>query len=126
MLALFNLGGGETILILALLLILSGARNLPGLTAGLRQGFFEFRKAIRQIRDEIDGEARDAGRSVVGIHGKRAAEALTVGNHVAEMYDPAVFREQGRPGKLTSNIKRLLMRAWRSIWRFMRGLLKIA
>ncbi len=42
---LFNLGGGEIVLILALVLILFGARKLPELAKGLGQGIKEFKKA---------------------------------------------------------------------------------
>ena len=45
MLALFNLGGGEIILILAIVLILFGAKKLPELARGLGQGIREFKKA---------------------------------------------------------------------------------
>ena len=45
MLALFNLGGGEIILILAIVLILFGAKKLPELAKGLGQGIKEFKKA---------------------------------------------------------------------------------
>jgi sec-independent protein translocase protein TatA len=45
MLAIFNLGGGEIILILAIVLILFGAKKLPELAKGLGQGIREFRKA---------------------------------------------------------------------------------
>ena len=38
---LFNLGGGEIILIMAFILILSGAKNLPELAEVLREGFEE-------------------------------------------------------------------------------------
>ena len=51
---LFNLGGGEIILILALVLILFGARKLPELAKGLGQGIKEFKKATRDITDELD------------------------------------------------------------------------
>ena len=53
MLALFNLGGGEIILILALILILFGARKLPELAKGLGQGIKEFKKATREVTDEV-------------------------------------------------------------------------
>ena len=46
MLAIFNLGGGEIILILAIVLILFGAKRLPELAKGLGQGIKEFKKAI--------------------------------------------------------------------------------
>src|SRR5438552_8560917 len=52
-LALFNLGGGEIILILALILILFGARKLPELAKGLGQGIKEFKKATREVTEEV-------------------------------------------------------------------------
>lgn len=61
--ALFNLGGGEIILILALILILLGAKKLPELAKGLREGFKEFREGTREVADEIaeqfEGEHQD-------------------------------------------------------------------
>ncbi len=45
MLAIFNLGGGEIILIFAMVLILFGAKKLPELAKGLGQGIKEFKKA---------------------------------------------------------------------------------
>lgn len=45
MLGLFNVGGGEIILILAIVLILFGAKKLPELAKGLGQGIREFKKA---------------------------------------------------------------------------------
>jgi sec-independent protein translocase protein TatA len=95
MLALFGLGGGEIVLILAVVLILLGVKRLPELGRGLGRGIFEFRKATKEVKDEIDEAASDAGQSVGGIYGKPVAEALTPDNHVAELYDPAVL--QGEP-----------------------------
>lgn len=45
MVAIFNLGGGEIILILAIVLILFGAKKLPELAKGLGQGIKEFKRA---------------------------------------------------------------------------------
>src|SRR5438876_9298116 len=53
MFGLFNLGGGEIILILALILILFGAKKLPELAKGLGQGIKEFKKATRDVTEEI-------------------------------------------------------------------------
>lgn len=58
--ALFNLGGGEIILILALILILFGARKLPELAKGLGQGIKEFKKATREVTDEIQASTDDS------------------------------------------------------------------
>jgi len=97
---LFNLGGGEIILILAALLILVGAKKLPDLAKGLRLGIFEFRKAV-------DDEAAEAGRSLGGIYGKPAAQALTAKNRVAELYDPAVLQNDTEPVKRSNAIPNL-------------------
>src|SRR6201981_2222939 len=94
MLGLFNLGGGEIILILAAVLILFGAKKLPELARGLGEGISQFRKETRDALNAADEEASDAGRSLGGIYGKPAAQALTVDNQVAELYDPAVFAGQ--------------------------------
>jgi sec-independent protein translocase protein TatA len=80
-LATFNLGGGEIILVLALVFILFGPRKLPDLARGLGRGISLFGKSI-------DEESEDAGRSGGGIYGKPAAQAITPDNQVAELYDP--------------------------------------
>jgi len=55
--ALFNLGGGEIVLILALVLILFGARKLPELAKGLGQGIKEFKKATQDTAKSIDDKS---------------------------------------------------------------------
>jgi len=52
--ALLNLGGGEIILILALILILFGAKKLPELAEGLGKGFDEFREGVREVVVEFE------------------------------------------------------------------------
>ncbi len=59
MFAIFNLGGGEIILILALVLILFGAKKLPELAKGLGTGIKEFKKATRDVQDEITNSLED-------------------------------------------------------------------
>ena len=53
MLGLFNLGGGEVILIFAVILLLFGAKKLPELARGLGMGIKEFKKATRDVTDEM-------------------------------------------------------------------------
>ena len=53
--ALLNLGGGEFVLILALILILLGAKKLPEISKGFWRGINEFRKATREVTEEITG-----------------------------------------------------------------------
>ena len=97
MFALFNLGGGEVILVLALILILFGAKKLPGLTQGL------------------DRRAQDAGRTLGGIYGRPSAQALTPDNQTAELYDPAVFHRSSRKHGALRNLARRCRVVWRRI-----------
>ena len=46
-------GGWEVVLILAVVLVLFGAKKLPELAKGLGQGIKEFKKATREVTDEI-------------------------------------------------------------------------
>ena len=59
MFALFNLGGGEVIIILALVLILFGAKKLPELAKGLGTGIKEFKKATRDVTEEMHSAMED-------------------------------------------------------------------
>lgn len=59
MLGIFNLGGGEIILILAIVLILFGAKKLPELAKGLGQGIKEFKKATNEVTNEIQNSVED-------------------------------------------------------------------
>ena len=52
-------GGWEIILILAVVLILFGAKKLPELAKGLGTGIKEFKKATREVTDEIQKEPVD-------------------------------------------------------------------
>src|SRR5215470_5467267 len=47
------LGGWEIVLILAVVLILFGAKRLPELAKGLGTGIKEFKKATREVTEEV-------------------------------------------------------------------------
>src|SRR5437870_4294159 len=49
-------GGWEIVLILAVILIMLGAKNLPDIFRGLRLGIEEFKKATKQVSQEITHE----------------------------------------------------------------------
>jgi sec-independent protein translocase protein TatA len=57
------LGGWEIVLILAVVLILFGARKLPELARGLGEGIREFKKASREVTDEIHNATVDTPSS---------------------------------------------------------------
>ena len=46
-------GGWEIVLILAVVLLLFGAKKLPELAKGLGTGIKEFKKATKEVTDEI-------------------------------------------------------------------------
>jgi sec-independent protein translocase protein TatA len=48
-----NLGAGEIILILLVILILFGAKKIPELARGIGKGMSEFKKGIKDVEDEI-------------------------------------------------------------------------
>jgi sec-independent protein translocase protein TatA len=53
------LGGWEIVLILAVVLILFGAKKLPELARGLGTGIKEFKKATREVTEELQNAADD-------------------------------------------------------------------
>jgi sec-independent protein translocase protein TatA len=58
-LAVLGLGGWEIILIFAVILLLFGAKKLPELAKGLGSGIKEFKKATREVTDEIQNAGDD-------------------------------------------------------------------
>jgi len=59
MLALLGLGGGEVVVILVVVLLLFGAKKLPELAKGLGTGIKEFKKATREVTDEIQNAGNE-------------------------------------------------------------------
>ena len=49
----FGLGTGEIILILIVILVLFGGKKIPEVMQGLGKGLREFKKASRDIEDDI-------------------------------------------------------------------------
>ena len=60
MFAAFGFGGWEVVLILAVVLILFGAKKLPELAKGLGQGIKEFKKATTDVQNEISHAMEEA------------------------------------------------------------------
>ncbi len=54
-----NLGTGEILIILVLVLLFFGAKKIPELAQGLGKGMREFRKAARDVQDELEKPAMD-------------------------------------------------------------------
>ncbi len=49
----FNIGSTELILIILAIIILFGAKKIPELAQGIGKGMKEFKKALRDVEDEI-------------------------------------------------------------------------
>jgi sec-independent protein translocase protein TatA len=53
-----NLGGGEILLIVLFILVFFGAKKIPELAQGLGKGIREFRKAARDIQEDVEKEVK--------------------------------------------------------------------
>ena len=53
-----NIGATEIILILLVVLLFFGAKKLPELAQGLGKGIREFRKATKEIQDDLESETK--------------------------------------------------------------------
>ncbi|HEX7357443.1 MAG TPA: twin-arginine translocase TatA/TatE family subunit [Ignavibacteriaceae bacterium] len=61
-----NLGAGEIILIVLVILLLFGAKKIPELAQGLGKGMKEFKKSLKDVEDEIkktDDEVKKTDKS---------------------------------------------------------------
>lgn len=55
-----NLGAGEIILIVLVVLLLFGAKKIPELARGIGKGMSEFKKGIKDVENEIKSADNDA------------------------------------------------------------------
>ena len=61
-----NLGAGEIILIVLVILLLFGAKKIPELAQGLGKGMKEFKKSLKDFEEEIkktDDEVKKTDKS---------------------------------------------------------------
>ena len=58
-LALFNLGTGEVIVIVAIILLLFGGRKIPELMRGLGKGVKSFKQGMNEVEDELKKPLED-------------------------------------------------------------------
>ncbi len=61
----FGLGSQELILVLLVILVLFGAKKIPDMMAGLGKGIREFKKATRDVHDEITKEPEEKDKTTV-------------------------------------------------------------
>jgi len=53
-----NLGATEIILIVLVILVFFGAKKIPELAQGLGKGIREFKKATREIEEDVTSDAK--------------------------------------------------------------------
>ena len=53
-----NIGTTELILIMCVIFLFFGAKKIPELAQGLGKGIREFRKASREIQDDVDTDTK--------------------------------------------------------------------
>lgn len=54
----FNLGTGEIVIILVVLLLLFGAKKIPELARGLGRGVNSFRQGLNEVSDELNAKEK--------------------------------------------------------------------
>jgi sec-independent protein translocase protein TatA len=58
-----NLGTTEILLILLVILIFFGAKKIPELAQGLGKGIREFKKATREVEEDVTSEVKKLDQS---------------------------------------------------------------
>ncbi len=54
-----NIGMGELLIILLVVLVLFGAKKIPDLAQGMGKGIREFKKAVKDVQDDINISDKD-------------------------------------------------------------------
>jgi len=79
------LGGWEWVIVILAVLLLFGAKKIPELARGLGQGIKEFKKATREVTDEIHNAAEEKPAA----SGKSATNSQSQsGQTVSQSTDP--------------------------------------
>lgn len=61
-----NLGAGEILMIMIVLLILFGAKKIPELAQGIGKGMKEFKKALKDVEDDINTDDKKSSSNGSG------------------------------------------------------------
>ena len=69
-----NLGMGELLVILIVVLLLFGSKKIPEIAQGLGKGIREFKKSIKEVEEQIsvpDKDIREIKKSFTGSYNDR-------------------------------------------------------
>lgn len=92
------IGGWEMVLILAVVLVLFGAKKLPELAKGLGTGIKEFKKATRDVQDELTTAMDDSSS-------RRSANPSYPAQHQVENTTPAQPQSGATQAPQTPQVK---------------------
>lgn len=73
----FNLGPMEMLLVFVVILLLFGAKRIPEIARGLGKGITEFKRAARDVTDEIESSVNDRSANTTAkneLRGQRISE----------------------------------------------------
>lgn len=84
-------GGGEIFVVFLVVLLLFGSKRIPEVARGLARGLHEFRKATREIMDEVQSAASDTPPS------PRTAARNSPAREIAETPPPPEMPETPEP-----------------------------
>ena len=73
-LLLFNLGTGEIIVIVLIVLLLFGGKKIPELMRGLGKGVKSFKQGMNEVEEEIKNAAPIDGKKESSNQGKKIPE----------------------------------------------------
>ena len=82
-----NLGAGEIILIVLVILILFGAKKIPELAKGLGKGMSEFKKGLKDVESEIKDADKDSNK----IDDKKSWVNLNIQSNLAVSFKERLF-----------------------------------
>lgn len=71
------LGIWELLIILVVVLLIFGPRRLPEMARGIGQSVREFRKGIRDMKDDFEAEAKDDGAKPAAAPAAKSESAAT-------------------------------------------------
>jgi len=78
---LFGLGGGELVLIFAIVILLFGAKKLPDLAKGLGKSIKEFKKASSEADEDDIREASGIKHSIKSQESEKSETTKTHGSN---------------------------------------------
>ena len=100
------IGGWEMVLILAVVLVLFGAKKLPELAKGLGTGIKEFKKATRDVQDELTN-AMDDSQSQRRYVSQNSTPPATEQHSPSTTAAPASSTAAANPSSPTPQVKAL-------------------